>query len=425
MILRIGPLAAAATLLAVIAGCSGDRAAPELVVERDTVGDTIVVRTVSGSHWGTDRYLEPEMRIGAFEGDDEYMLGDVAGLAAAPDGAVYVYDRQVPALRKYDEDGTYVATFGREGGGPGEYKQSDGGLAVLPDGRVLLRDPGNARINVYAPSGESLDHWELRGGYFTSRPLFVDTAGRVYTQIWGTSEDGERYDGLQAYDPDGARGDSVIAPEWDYEAPTLSASGESFRMMNSVPFSPSPQWTFSPHGQFVGGLSTRYAIELFEGDGSVLRMERDIDPVPVQADERANAEQRAIDNFRRMVPDWKWNGPSIPSHKPPFRAVVAGRDGRIYVQLWQPGQRIPDEELDESTDPEARTPERWREPVVYDVFEPDGTYLGQLRAPDRFRTHPQPVFDGDRVWAVVVDELDVEYLTRFRVVSERAEARTE
>ena len=399
----------------VLAACGGD-AGPSLSVERDTIADTVVVRTLAGSAWEGHRTLETDVRIGTFEGEEAYMLGDVAGFAVGPDGAIYIYDRQVPALRKYGPDGTYVATFGREGGGPGEYKQSDGGLAVLPDGRVLLRDPGNARINVYSPEGETVGHWSLRGGHFTSRPLYVDTAGRVYTQIWGSSETGERYGGLQSYGPDGTLGDSILAPDWGFEAPTISVSGEGFSMMNSVPFSPTEHWTFSPRGYMIGGVSDRYAVDLFRPDGSVLRLERVVGEVPVQADERAYAEERATHSFRRASGDWKWNGPAIPAHKPPFRTLHAGRDGRLYVQLWTPGERIPDDEVESVDDPNAPPPERWREPVVYDVFEEDGTYLGQIHAPEIFRTHPQPVFDGERVWAVTTDDLDVQYVTRFRVV---------
>lgn len=407
----------ASFLCLAVPACGGE-SARRVQVERDTVGDTVVVRTLAGSEWEAHARLEPEVRIGTFEGEDEYMLGDVAGLAVAPDGAMYIYDRQIPALRKYDADGRFVATFGREGGGPGEYKQSDGGLAVLSDGRVLLRDPGNGRINVYSATGESLDHWPLRAGHFTSRPLYVDTAGRTYTQLWGTNEAGDRYSGLQAYGMDGVKQDSILAPRWEYDAPSISASREGMSMMNAVPFSPTEQWSFTPHAFMVGGLSTRYAIDVFRPDSTVLRMERVSEPVAVQADEKTNAEARASANFRRSFPDWKWNGPAIPDRKPPYRAILAGQDGRIYVQLWMPGERIPDEELETPEDPNAPPPDRWREPVVYDVFETDGTYLGQVRTPHRFATYPQPVFDRDNVWAVVTDDLEVEYVTRFRIVRE-------
>ena len=401
-----------------VTGCGEPAAETELEVERSAIGDTTIIRTLAGSTWGVPRRLEQEIRIGTFDGADEYMLGDVAGIAVAPDGAIYVYDRQVPALRKYAADGQYLATFGGEGGGPGEYKNSDGGLAVLADGRVLLRDPANGRINVYSSSGEVLDHWDLRGGFFTSRPLYVDTAGTAYTQIWGSREDGERYEGLRPVNGPGAGADSLLAPHWDFEPASLTFSSERMTMISSVPFSPRPTWTFSPFGYFIGGIPTRYAIDLFLPDGTVRRVERVVEAVPVQPDEKASAREVMTARFRQNAPDWSWDGPSIPDAKPAYQTLTAGRDGRLWVQRSVPGERV--EGVDEApASPGEVPPERWREPVVWDVFEPDGTYLGEVRAPDGFRMYPKPVFDGDTVWAVTVDDLEVEYVTRFRAVPVR------
>jgi hypothetical protein len=402
--------AAALIAIAALAGCGGD-ARPALQVERDTVGDTVIVQTLAGSAWDVDARLEPEMRIGVFEGEDHYMLGDVAGLAVAPDGAVYPYDRQVPALRKYGADGRFIATFGRDGGGPGEYRNSDGGLAVLPDGRVLLRDPGNARISVFSPDGEYLDGWPLRGGHFTSRPLYVDTAGRAYTQIWGRDDDGNRYTALQPYGPDGATGDSIPVPERDFEPASITFSGESIALMNSVPFSPQEHWTFSPHGYFVTGLSTAYSIDVHRADGTVLRIQRVAEPVTVDRAEKEARRMGVTRNFQRYAADWQWNGPPIPDAKPPFQDLAVGTDGRIWVRLHQPGY------LAEQADPDDPTAvDDWAEPAVWDVFEPDGTYLGQVHAPRGFQTHPEPVFGPEHVWAITTGELDVEYLTRLRIV---------
>jgi hypothetical protein len=55
------------------------------------------------------------------------------------------------------------------------------------------------------------------------------------------------------------------------------------------------------------------------------------------------------------------------------------------------------------------------EPVVFDVFEADGRYIGQVRAPRGFSMNPQPIARGDHVWAVFRDELDVNYVARFRI----------
>lgn len=416
------PLLAASLL----AACGGDGAGPGVQVERDTIGDTVIVRTVSGSEWGVVARLDPELRIGEFEGEDHYMLGEVRSLAVAPDGSIYAMDSQVPALRKYGPDGSYVATFGREGEGPGEYKGPDGGLTVLDDGRVVLRDPRTARLQVYSATGEPLDTWPIRGNFNTSNPLIADTVARVYTQILLDPEANvtEWRMGLLAYDTrTGEPADTVAAPTWDYDAPRLVAQrvGEDGKntstSMSNVPFSPGPHWAFSPHGYMVGGLSTRYAIDQYRPDGTVLRLERVHEPVPVAAGERSNQEELKRWSMRRTQPDWRWNGPSIPEVKPPFRQLYVGLDGRIWVVVHQPGERIPEDEIDEPDpgDPDPRPAERWREPVAFDVFEPEGTYLGRVVAPAGFSLWPTPVFNGDRVWAIVRDDLDVQYITRFRV----------
>ena len=71
----------------------------------------------------------------------------------------------------------------------------------------------------------------------------------------------------------------------------------------------------------------------------------------------------------------------------------------------------------ENYDPEdpSSPPVVWREPLRYDIFEPDGTYLGAVAPPDGFEYNKAPVFDGDHVWAVTQDELGVERVVRYRI----------
>lgn len=413
----------AAHLLSLLAAaCGGDGSGSASVWEsvRDTVGDTIVVRTLSGSVWGDARLVE-EARIGRLEGPPEYTLGDVNGIAVGLDGTIYAMDRQGPALRAYSLDGTYLRRIGREGEGPGEYKQPDSGLAVLPDGRILLRDPGNARITVYSPEGEFLEDWRIRGGFFTSTPLFVDSLGNAYQYVWTFGEDESR--GLVRYGPDGEPGDTLHLPAIDYEPPILEAvfeQGDNRSVSRTtVPFSPQFAWSFGPGGRYVTGLSSRYAIEVPRDDGTVLRIERAVEPVPVLPEEKANQRERTTWNMRRTDPGWSWNGPAIPDVKPAFRSLFVDEDGRIWVQVHAAAEPVPEEEIVEpEPGADERPPERWREPVRFDVFEPDGTYLGRLEAPKGFSTYPRPVARGEHLWARVVDELDVPYIVRFRIEPE-------
>lgn len=386
----------------------------------DTIGDTVSVRTLSGGDWAGPAELVPEVRIGKFEGEDEYLLGDISGLAVDRTGNMYIYDSQVPALRQYAPDGTFLRTFGRSGGGPGEYNNSDGGMAVLPDGRIVLRDPGNARFQLYTPDGEAAGEWRYVGGFFTSTPLFVDTAGHMYSSTVRFESGPPWKTFLIRYSLEGEPLDTLPVPDWDYEAPHITAEsrqGENVsRIMNSVPFSPTEDWTFSPLGYFIGGVSTDYSIYLFEPE-NILRIGRAIQPVTVDPAEKANAEAFATQNMRGMAPDWRWNGSPIPDTKPPFTNLIVAQDGRIWVQLSQPGEPIPEEERDDPIGPdgERRVVREWRTPTVFDVFEPDGRYVGKVRAPDGFRTHPQPVIRGDTVWAIMTDDLGVQQLARLVV----------
>ena len=97
----------------------------------------------------------------------------------------------------------------------------------------------------------------------------------------------------------------------------------------------------------------------------------------------------------------------IPEVKPPFKGLFVDQSGRIWVQLHQPAEPV------ESAAEGAET--AWREPIVFDVFEPGGRYLGQVHAPSGFRTLPQPVIRGDMVWAVVAEPDEVPNVVRFRI----------
>ena len=243
----------------------------------DTVGDTVVVRTLSGSVWEDTATFEEEVRIGVLDGPDEYILGSVSGVAVTRSGDIYVVDQQVPAVRKYAPDGTYLGDLGREGGGPGEYRRPES-IAILPDGRMLLRDPGNGRINIYGPDGGSLTSWRLPAGgtFHTSRPLYVDTAGNTFTMVLlvHDADVTEWTYGLARYNHAGEITDTLRVPTWEHGPATITARSEGSSSSNSVPFSPDVAWTYSRLGYFIGGVSTNYCIDLFRIGEPVLRIER-------------------------------------------------------------------------------------------------------------------------------------------------------
>jgi hypothetical protein len=412
-------LIASFALLSVSCGSEASDYGGGLVLERDSAGDTLVVRTVSGSTWGGVMRMVPEMSIGELEGELEYILGSVVSLGVGGGGTVYLVDRQVPELRAYDADGVYLGTYGGPGEGPGELKSPDGGLAVLTDGRIIVRDPGNARLQEFNPDGTPGEAWTVvRGGFNTSRPLWWDRGDNVYINVLLDPEADIRNwrTGLARITPEGTPADTLEPPDSGFEPPSVEVRVETEGGVNvsrnGVPFSASEEWVLHPNGHFVHGVSHTYAITLGRPEGP-LRIERAVELLPVKAGERAYREESITRNFRRMKPGWRWDGPPIPDEKPAFGDLYAGRDGRIWVGVPQEG--IEEDNPDYDPTEEGSQPTRWREPTAFDVFEEEGVYLGRVEAPADFSAYPTPVFDGDHVWAVTRDELGVQRVVRFRL----------
>ena len=254
------------------------------VEERDTVGDTVRVRTVSGSVWGVSPILVEELRIGSLEGPDEETFGSISEMAVDSAGGIYVFDRQVPALRYFNDKGEYVRTLGREGSGPGEYRNTTMGLAVRKDGRVILRDHRNARFNLYNPDGTVSDSWFFGSGTMGNRMLFTDQGDHTYLKVnvgaLGAGELPEH--GYAHFDDHGELVDTLRTPPWDNPPPGSVGSS----------FSPSLEWGIDGQGDVVVGASDRYAFEVRRTDGGVLRVIREVPIVPLNPEERAEHEAR-------------------------------------------------------------------------------------------------------------------------------------
>ena len=403
-----------AATAALLAACETDAgssdATPNTVVE--TIGDTTVVRTLSGSVWDMEATLVPEIAIGRLDGPEEYLFGSIRSIAVGDDGTVHVLDLQAQPVRVFDSLGVYVETLGRRGEGPGEFTEAEA-VAALPDGRVAVRDPENQRVTLFGPGPGEIAEWRYTGGVSTFSPLYADTRGRIHLVTGDLSRLDELVMKVIVLGPDGTHLDTLPEPSSDYEAPTVRAEAPGgLSVTYGVPFSPRFHWTIHSSGHFLTGLSSDYRIDLAR-DYGVLRIERNQDPVAASDAERAYQRDLTVTRIRRSLPGWDWDGPAIPGHKPFFRALRAGRDGRIWVRLSTEGRRV--DNPDHDPDDPASFPVTWEEDTRYDVFEPDGTYLGVVVAPDEFTSFPVPVFGRDHVWAVAVDEQGVQRVVRYRI----------
>jgi hypothetical protein len=412
----VTPLAWSTITLVAAVACGGPvtEQTGDWVVERDTIGDTVVVRTLSGSVWDAPMELRVDLSIGVLDGDPTLMFGKVLEMAVDAEGGIYAFDYMVPALRFFDADGNYVRTLGRDGAGPGEYRSTVHGVAVRSDGRVVMGDFSNRRINVFNPDGTPSADWPIESNMFANNSLVLDHRDHVFLKVLWQGGDPRSTIGFQHYDASGSVIDTLAPPVISGEPTDAEAT-----------FAPMKVWTLSPQAVIIVGVSDRYAIELRRLDGTVTRIERLATPVSVKPEERAELEALANWARRRRGRTLTLRGgttlksaggsndvPAISTTKPFYRALLGGEQGRIWVHRHVTAEKV---DVVTEPDPSLPPPRTWQEPTVYDVFEADGTYLGEVHIPSNMSPE---VFRGDTVWGTQRGEFDEQYLVR-AVIAER------
>jgi len=100
----------------------------------------------------------------------------------APSGELYVADGYGNCrVHRFSADGDLIQSWGEIGTGPGEFHLPHG-IACDAEGRVLVCDRENDRIQVFSPDGVFLDQWTD-----VQRPcdLAVDADGLIYVaELW-------------------------------------------------------------------------------------------------------------------------------------------------------------------------------------------------------------------------------------------------
>ena len=98
-------------------------------------------------------------------------------VAIGPKGDIYISDGYGNArVHMFSPSGQLKRSWGEPGDGPGQFRLPHG-IAVAPDGRVFVCDREIDRIQIFSPDGEFLEQWTD-----TQRPthLTFDAKGNVY-----------------------------------------------------------------------------------------------------------------------------------------------------------------------------------------------------------------------------------------------------
>ena len=396
------------SLLALLA-CGDSGAPPQSATTVTDSAGIRVVTTPSADPGYAELAEEPALSIGDFTGPEEILFGRIASARRDAIGNVVVADGQAQEIRIFDEGGRHLQSLGREGEGPGEFKSLPGAWLVA-DGGIVAADNILDRITQFGPEGTptataTLARKDDLGGIFAIGLAGADIvlsrasprAVLTLASLSGSPKDmmdamigGEENRRILfvRHRFDGTLVDTVAEGRDALRASVSRGSGMEMQVTTfTVPFSPRSVAAGSSHGVVVTD-GAAYGIQVFGEDGSLRLIARLDDPRPIRTDAHVERYVRGTrsESNERQVQDAieRYRQSPLPDSLPGYTALLFVEGGEVWAQRYG----LPDEPM-----------RRW------DVFAPDGVYLGRVAVPASFRI--EEVSRGE-VLGVATDELGVE-----------------
>jgi len=398
--------------LPVIQGCGGGAGAWEGTIT-DSAGVTIVHNTPAPMWGAGDEWtVTEELRIGTVAGEPEYQFGMLAFVEVSDDGTMYAMDIQAQEVRAYDSQGTYIRTIGGPGGGPGEIGQ--GTMFVFDDGHggLIIPDLGNQRVNRYGPEGEPMGSSPIAIQAGVPTRWGMDPSGRLIAQLRGLNVPGmaalDEGDPIVAYDTTGAVVDTIaLLPKGQ----TLAGTTEE--QLSMVLFSPEPVWDLDQSGSIYYAMNDQYRILVNDPDGALTRViTREVERKPVEQSDKNSILKAMEEQFAQFgVPPAQaeqiLQGIGFAEFYPAFGLIFLGPGETLWVQRIRSARDMAEgaEEGFEFDAQDIGSPE-------WEVLDAEGRYMGVVTLPEGF----MPVnVNGDLLYGIWRDELDVQYVMRLRV----------
>ncbi len=147
----------------------------------ETVNGVRTVHNAGPGTWGKAPKvaLEPVRTLGDVDTADENLAFYMpSAIAVDPSGCLFVLDTGNHRVQKFGPDGKYLASYGRQGQGPGEFYYP-AWLAIDAAGLIYVTDPNNQRIQVLTPDGK--DKKTIKGIEQGAGSVFLGRPGELVT----------------------------------------------------------------------------------------------------------------------------------------------------------------------------------------------------------------------------------------------------
>ncbi len=382
--------------------CQG--ATPPAGTTRDSAGIRIV-ETPSAARATAPLWRltdPPLLEVGAVAGAPAYQFHGIEGTVRLPDGRVVVADAGSSEIRFFDADGRHLASHGRQGEAPGEYRRISA-LGRGPGDSLWVYDFGLRRFTVLTAAGEAV-HTVSVGSVLSA----VNGVGRladgdfIVREEWSSGPRGEASTGLVRYPAAVARlthhGTALdtVALSLGREIVIMSEDGRG--VMSAPLFARHAVAAVHGNHVFVGDQTT-FEVRRYGAGGALETIFRltGLDLALGSDDVRRATDSLLGGAEARLRPALRAHYTALPTPptRPAYGPLLMSDGGDLWV----------------GASDAIGTPRSWT------VFDAAGTLRAIVQLPDRFRPYD---IAGDLVTGTWQDELGVEYVRVYRI--ERPEA---
>ena len=305
--------------------------------------------------------LDELFHLGGFSEADEEFFGVVANGILGADGETYLLDEQLCEIRVFDAEGQYLNTFGREGEGPGEFRQAQD-LLLLPSGKVGVIYGQQNRLATYGLDGTIGEDTSLLpdGVRFAFLIGAQSRDGRMVIQQHATELTDDEI--ISTMSMVGLDASGEVTHTYFSESSTQKRQGPGISIsIDSDDYANA--WVLMDGGFLaINESGDEYKIEILDAEGELVRtITRDYEPLRRSDEELERLEreqrERAEENGGRV------QGDEIDPLYGVILSMHIGPDGQLWVMTGRGrfGEGIGEDTLG-----------------TFDVFDPEGDFVRQV-----------------------------------------------
>lgn len=302
--------------------------------------------------------LDELWRIGGDTDDENEFFGVISEIIHDDEGQLYLLDAQLSEVKIFDADGMFVRTIGREGEGPGEFRNPSD-VFFVPGGNVGVMQLFPGRVVELTPTGDPVRDFplpETEGGGFQ---LLINGEGGgdrlVLAMAKGTPGEGRmvqtRY--LAAIDGEGQELCRYHSEDRVFEFASMKIDEAVWDTFDR-------RWTVGPDGRvYAVTRNGDYAIHVWNADGSKDRVvRREFNPMPRSDEEK----ERILNIYKAFTENRVPNATyEISDFHRTVEQLYVRDDGSLWVLSSSGTRDIPEGVLG-----------------IFDVFDAEGRFQRQV-----------------------------------------------